>query len=219
MRVLKDNGLTIVLLVLTIATITGMLLTGWQVNNENIIQHGGTALSLATYAASGHFLSAIFENWESEFLQMSAYVMLTAMLFQRGSAESKDPDKSASQDEDPASHARQPGASWAVRASGWLRTLYSYSLGIALALLFAASFILHLRYSAIAENAEAAMHGHPAQSIMQHLASTQFWFESFQNWQSEFLSTAVIVVLSIFLRFRGSPESKPVAAPHSETGS
>ncbi len=106
-----------------------------------------------------------------------------------------------------------------MRASGWLRTLYSYSLGIALALLFAASFILHLRYSAIAENAEAAMHGHPAQSIMQHLASTQFWFESFQNWQSEFLSTAVIVVLSIFLRFRGSPESKPVAAPHSETGS
>ena len=219
MRVLKDNGLTIVLLVLTIATITGMLLTGWQVNNENIIQHGGTALSLATYAASGHFLSAIFENWESEFLQMSAYVMLTAMLLQRGSAESKDPDKSASQDEDPASHARQPDAPWAVRASGWLRTLYSYSLGIALALLFAASFILHLRYSAIAENAEAAMHGHPAQSIMQHLASTQFWFESFQNWQSEFLSTAVIVVLSIFLRFRGSPESKPVAAPHSETGS
>jgi hypothetical protein len=219
MRVLKDNGLTIVLLMLTIATITGMLLTGWQVSNEDIVQHGGTALSLTTYAASGHFLSAIFENWESEFLQMSAYVMLTAMLFQRGSAESKNPDKSASQEQDPASHPRQPHAPWAARASGWLRTLYSYSLGIALALLFAASFILHLRYSAIAENAEAAMHGHPAQSIMQHLASTQFWFESFQNWQSEFLSTAVIVVLSIFLRFRGSPESKPVAAPHSETGS
>jgi hypothetical protein len=99
------------------------------------------------------------------------------------------------------------------------RTLYSYSLGIALALLFVASFILHLRNSAAAENAEAAMHGEPAQSIIEHLASAQFWFESFQNWQSEFLSTAVIVVLSTFLRFRGSPESKPVAAPHSETGS
>jgi hypothetical protein len=86
-------------------------------------------------------------------------------------------------------------------------------------LLFVASFILHLRYSAVAANAEAAMHGQPTQSIMQHLASAQFWFESFQNWQSEFLSTAVIVVLSIFLRFRGSPESKPVAAPHAETGS
>lgn len=219
MRVLKDNGLTIVLLVLTVATIAGMLLTGWQVNNEDITQHGGAALSLATYAVSGHFLSAIFENWESEFLQMSAYVMLTAMLFQRGSAESKDPDESVSQDEDPASHVGQPDAPWAVRVDEWWRTLYSYSLGIALAVLFAVSLILHLRYSAMAVNAEAAMHGQPAQSILQHLASAPFWFESFQNWQSEFLSTAAIVVLSIFLRFRGSPESKPVAAPHTETGS
>ncbi|WP_037082528.1 DUF6766 family protein [Neorhizobium vignae] len=219
MRVLKDNGLTIVLLALTIATVTGMLLTGWKVNNEEIVQHGGAALSLESYAVSGHFLSAIFENWESEFLQMSAYVILTAMLFQRGSAESKDPDQSAPQDEDPAGQANRPDAPWAVRVGGWIRTLYSYSLGISLALLFLATFILHLRYSALAENADAAMHGEPTQSITEHLASAQFWFESFQNWQSEFLSTAVIVVLSIFLRFRGSPESKPVAAPHSETGS
>jgi hypothetical protein len=219
MRTWRDNGLTIVLLALTIATIAGMFFTGWFVHNEDIVQHGGTALSLVDYAASGHFLSAIFENWESEFLQMSAYVMLTAILFQRGSAESKDPDKSASQDEDPASKAADRDAPWAVRAGGLFRTLYSYSLGIALALLFVASFLLHLRYSAVAGNAEAAMHGKAAQSVTQHLASAQFWFESLQNWQSEFLSTAVLVVLSIFLRFRGSPESKPVAAPHSETGS
>jgi hypothetical protein len=217
--VLKDNGLTIILLVLTIATVTGMLLTGWQVNNEEIAQHAGTQLSLAAYALSGHFLSAIFENWESEFLQMSAYVMLTAILFQRGSAESKDPDHPASQDEDPSSKSGNRDAPWAVRVGGSVGTLYSYSLGIALALLFAASFILHLRYSAAAENAEAAMHGQPAQTLLEHLVSAQFWFESFQNWQSEFLSTAVIVVLSIFLRFRGSPESKPVASPNSETGS
>jgi hypothetical protein len=218
-RVLRDNGLTIILLALTIATIAGMLLTGWQINNEEIVQHGGTPLSLAGYALSGHFLSAIFENWESEFLQMSAYVMLTAILFQRGSAKSKDPDKAASQDDDPALKSGNRDAPWAVRAGRLMRTFYSYSLGIALALLFVASFILHLRYSAVAENVEAAVHGQPAQSVSEHLASAQFWFESFQNWQSEFLSTAVIVVLSIFLRFRGSPESKPVAAPHSETGS
>jgi hypothetical protein len=151
MRVIRDNGLTIVLLGLTIATVAGMFLTGWQVNNEEVTQHGGTALSLATYALSGHFLSAIFENWESEFLQMSAYVMLTAVLFQRGSAESKDPNENASQDEDPASRAGQSDAPWAVRAGGWTRALYSYSLGIALALLFVASFILHLRYSACRE--------------------------------------------------------------------
>jgi hypothetical protein len=90
---------------------------------------------------------------------------------------------------------------------------------LALAILFLLSFLLHLRYSAEAENVEALTHGQPIQSVWDHLASAQFWFESFQNWQSEFLSTAVLVVLSIFLRFRGSPESKPVAAPHSETGS
>jgi glycerol uptake facilitator-like aquaporin len=87
-----------------------------------------------------------------------------------------------------------------------------------LASLFVATFILHLRYSAEAENAEAIMHGQAATSMMDHLVSAQFWFESLQNWQSEFLSTAVIVVLSIFLRFRGSPQSKPVAAPHTQTG-
>lgn len=109
---------------------------------------------------------------------MSACVMLRAILFQRGSAESKDPDQSASQDEDPTSRAGQSDAPWAVRAGGWTRALNSYSLGIALALLFVASFILYLRYSAVAANAEAAMLGQPAQSIIEHLASAQFWFES-----------------------------------------
>jgi len=217
-RFARDNGLTIVLVVLSLLTIAGMLLTGWSVYNEELAEHGAEHLALTSYAVSGHFLSAIFENWESEFLQMSAYVMLTAILFQRGSAESKDPDKPASQDEDPnlkhGANTPRP-----VRTGGISRFLYSYSLGIALALLFILSFLLHLRYSAEDANAEALMHGEPAVPILQHLGSAQFWFESFQNWQSEFLSTAVLVVLSIFLRFKGSPESKPVAAPHSETGS
>jgi hypothetical protein len=141
------------------------------------------------------------------------------MLFQRGSAESKDPDEPGSEDEEPTNNGRDASAPMPVRKGGLTRFLYSYSLGIALAVLFLASFILHLRYSAIAANAEAMEHGQPAQSILDHLASAQFWFESFQNWQSEFLSTAVIVVLSIFLRFRGSPESKPVLARNSQTGS
>ena len=145
--------------------------------------------------------------------------MLTAFLFQWGSAESKNPDSPSEVDEDAAAKADNPDAPWPVRVGGWAQSAYSYSLGIALASLFVVTFVLHLRYSAEAENAEAVMHGQPATSIMDHLSSAQFWFESLQNWQSEFLSTAVIVVLSIFLRFRGSPESKPVAAPHSETGS
>jgi hypothetical protein len=219
MKFLKDNGLTIVLVFLSVATIGGMFLTGWFVYNHELAKHGAAQVDLDTYATSGHFLSSLFENWESEFLQMSAYVMLTAFLFQRGSAESKDPDGPSEVNEDQTAKADDRDAPWPVRVGGWARSAYSYSLGVALASLFVLAFVLHLRYSAEAENAEAMMDGQAATSMMDHLASAQFWFESLQNWQSEFLSTAVIVVLSIFLRFKGSPESKPVAAPHSETGS
>jgi len=218
MKVLRDNGLTIVLLLATAATLVGMLLTGLSVHNEELTEHGAAELSWGQYVLTGHFLSALFENWESEFLQMSAYVMLTAFLFQRGSAESKDPDEISPQDADPAKDENKPYAPLPVRMAGLPRSLYSYSLGLALFLLFIASFALHLRESAAAQAAEAMLHGQPTQTIGDHLMSAQMWFESFQNWQSEFLSTAFLVVLSIFLRFRGSPESKPVSAPHSETG-
>jgi len=215
MKFLRDNSLTIVLLLATTSTLMGMALTGHAVYNEELQEHHREAVGMVPYLVSGHFLSALFENWESEFLQMSAYVILTAFLFQRGSAESKDPD----QPEETEIIERLPkNAPAPVRAGGIRATLYSYSLGIALFALFIASFALHLRGSTVAQTMEAVLHGRPAVGLMDHLASAQLWFESFQNWQSEFLSTAVIVVLSIFLRFKGSPESKPVAAPHSETG-
>ncbi|MDP9563404.1 UNVERIFIED_ORG: hypothetical protein J2740_004616 [Rhizobium nepotum] len=218
MRLFRDNGLTIVLVLASLLTIGGMLTTGWAVHNEELAQHHAVPLTLFSYVKSGHFLSALFENWESEFLQMSAYVMLTAFLFQRGSSESKDPDEAASQDEDPARKKDDPKVPWPVKAGGVVRTIYSYSLGLVLFFLFIFSFVLHLKYSADAATSEATMHGGHATTLFAHLGSAEFWFESFQNWQSEFLSTAVLVVLSIFLRFRGSPESKPVAARHSETG-
>ncbi|WPE23378.1 DUF6766 family protein [Shinella zoogloeoides] len=219
MKWLRDNSLTVVLAVATVATLVGMLFTGLSVYNEELAQHQRPAVGIAAYLVSGHFLSAVFENWESEFLQMSAYVVLTAFFFQRGSAESRDPDrKTEPQDEEPACHHGDRNAPLPVRLGGIARTLYSYSLGIALFGLFLFSFILHMRYSAAAQAAEAVLHGRPAPGLLQHLGSAQFWFESFQNWQSEFLSTAAIVILSIFLRYRGSPESKPVAAPHSQTG-
>jgi hypothetical protein len=135
---------------------------------------------------------------------MVAYVMLTAILYQRGSAESRDPD--------------QPVEPSPSRLRGLAAILYAYSLGIALTLLFVASFPLHLRGSHRAAVAEAAFHGTPPSSLAEHLTSAQFWFESFQNWQSEFLATAALVLLSIMLRFRGSPESKHVDAKNSETG-
>lgn len=207
----RDNGLTIALVTLFLFSVTGMIWSGYASYNEELHQHGSAAVGLLTYMASSKFLSALFENWESEFLQMSAYVMLTAMLFQRGSAESRDPDDpNRPDDELPISaRGRSPVFSW----------LYSYSLGITLALLFIFSFALHWWASLAAANEEALRHGGKVQSFGNYLIDAQLWFESFQNWQSEFLSTALLVVLSIFLRHKGSPESKPAAAANSETGS
>lgn len=216
-RFFKNNGLSTVLLLLFGASLLGQWLTGWRFENEELQRHGEAGLSLAQYATDPQFISTVFENWESEFLQMSAYVVLTAFLFQKGSAESSDPDEPP-RDADLARQAAKPGAPGPLRHGAFARELYARSLGITLFLLFVASFVLHWRYSAAEAAAEARMHGEPVLDAAQYLWDPQFWFESFQNWQSEFLSTAVLVILSIYLRQKESPESKPVAAPHGQTG-
>jgi hypothetical protein len=217
MRLLRDNGLTIVLMLLFGASIVGQLLTGWHVTLADAARHHQAAIGLFAYAQSAAFAAAVFENWESEFLQMSAYVMLTAVLFQRGSAESKDPDDGL-RDKGLEANAQTAGAPKILRKGLFWRALYSRSLGLALAGLFVLSFVFHWIASAHAASEEALEHGEPAVTTFAYLFDAELWFESFQNWQSEFLSTAVLVVLSIFLRQRESPESKPVAAPHSQTG-
>jgi hypothetical protein len=215
---LRDNGLTIALMVAFALCLGGMLWAGWLEENAMRLDHGLGPLSMLEYGSGPTFQSALFENWESEFLQMSAYVIMTAMLFQRGSSESKDPDGTNPEDADPATQRASQHVPWPVRAGGlWLR-LYSYSLGIALLALFLASFLLHWGRSVAAANEDALMHGGSVQGLFDYLGDAQLWFESFQNWQSEFLSTAVLVVLSIVLRHRGSPESKAVADPHGKTG-
>jgi hypothetical protein len=216
-KLFKNNGLTIVLMLLFLVSILGQWISGWMVENENLARHGEETLSLATYAMAPEFISSVFENWESEFLQMSAYVVLTAMLIQKGSAESRDPDEPP-RDSNLASQAHKPGAPHILRAGPSARWLYAHSLGLALFTLFLLSFGLHWWNSASSAAAEALRHGETPPTHLAYLADPQLWFESFQNWQSEFLSTAVLVVLSIWLRQRESPESKPVAAPHEATG-
>jgi hypothetical protein len=208
--VLRDNGLTIALAAMFLLSALGMIWSGHSAHNAQLREHGLEAIGLAAYLQSGDFLSALFENWESEFLQMSAYVMLTAMLFQRGSAESRDPDDPYRPGDElsSATRRRNPALAW----------LYSYSLGIALALLFVITFALHWWSSATAANEEALRHGNAVHSVAAYLFDPELWFESFQNWQSEFLSTAILVVLSVVLRHKGSPESKPTSAANAETG-
>jgi len=217
MRLLRDNGLTIALLALFAFCIVGQYISGWYVDLEDARRHAQPGLTLFAYAASPQFLSSVFENWESEFLQMAAYVVLTAFLIQRGSAESKDPD-APPRDDDLDQNAQEHSAPSILRKGPLWRAIYARSLGLALILLFVASFTMHWINSAHASAQEALEHGETPKTVFAYLGDAQLWFESFQNWQSEFLSTAVLVVLSIFLRQRGSPESKPVAAPNSQTG-
>jgi hypothetical protein len=148
---------------------------------------------------------------------MSAYVLLTCWLFQKGSAESADPEEPP-RDENLAAQARRKGAPSILTHGSVARWLYANSLGTVLLLLFLASFLLHWKYSAAQAAEDAISHGTVPLTMVQYLFDAQLWFESFQNWQSEFLSTAVLIVLTIFLRQRESPESKAVAAPHSQTG-
>jgi membrane protein implicated in regulation of membrane protease activity len=217
MRMLRDNGLTITLLLLFLMSIIGQWVMGWHVSVDDAMRHGRPTLSLGEYALSADFLSSVFENWESEFLQMSAYVVLTAFLFQRGSAESKDPDDPP-RDGDLDVKALKAGAPRILRRGSFWRWLYAHSLGTALGLLFILSFAMHWIQSARVAAEQAIEHGETPPVLLAYLGDAQLWFESFQNWQSEFLSTAVLVVLSIYLRQRESPESKPVAAAHDQTG-
>jgi hypothetical protein len=205
---LRDNGLTLVLLALFLGSFIGQVFAGQAAENEERLQEGLRTLSLGDYLVSGAFLSAVFENWESEFLQMWAYVMLTAYLFQRGSQESRDPDE-----EPEARPGEEPGA---MRTLG--KKIYAHSLGFALLALFVLSFLLHWANSTRHAAEKALQDGGPAPTMLQYLGDPQLWFESFQNWQSEFLSTAVLIVLGIFLRERLSPESKAVGEPNEKTG-
>ncbi|HDS1650832.1 hypothetical protein ERT44_01670 [Stenotrophomonas sp. MA5] len=209
----KRNGLSLVLLALTVLFIAGQALSGLQVHNEELVHHGRAPLDLWHYLASGHFISATFENWESEFLQMGMYVLLTVSLRQRGSAESRPLDPAQE-------HARiEPGPTpWPVLRGGIWKTLYGHSLAIAFGLLFLVSFSLHAVGSWKAEQVEQQLQGLPPPSFLEHLTSSTFWFESMQNWQSEFLAVLALVVLTIFLRQKDSPQSKPVQAPHAQTG-
>ncbi|MEX2150540.1 MAG: DUF6766 family protein [Steroidobacteraceae bacterium] len=218
---LRNNGLSIVVFALFLAFLLAQALTGARQYNEERQEHGEAPLGLPAYLASGHFIEATAENWESEFLQMAAYVLLTVGLYQRGSSESKRPGIREAVDQDPrtVSGLAAKEAPWPVRRGGWVLRLYENSLSLAFLLLFGVSFALHAVGGARLHNAEQLRHGGETVTAMDFLGSSQFWFESFQNWQSEFLSIVGMVVLSIWLRQRGSPESKPVHAPHDETGS
>lgn len=213
---LKNNSLSLVFLTLFLITFVGQAITGLKQHNEEMVDEGGQPIEMSSYLTSGHFLQSTFENWESEFLQMALFLILSMFLYQKGSAESKDPDKEEDVDKEP--DPKKKGAPWPVKKGGVALAIYRHSLCYSLSLLFLLSFLLHWYGSLKDHNEEQVLKNKPTATAIEYLSNSRFWFESFQNWESEFLSIFAIVVLSIFLREQGSPQSKPVDAPHMETG-
>ncbi|HEX9944191.1 MAG TPA: DUF6766 family protein [Thermoanaerobaculia bacterium] len=219
-RFLRENGLSLVLFWLFfVAFFVGQSIAGHRESNSERQEHGQAPVSYGEYLREHDFWEATMENWESEFFQMFIYVVLTVFLYQKGSSESKKPDEPNEVDRDPRKSKNKKDAPWPVRKGGFVLKLYENSLGLAFLLLFLFSFLMHGVSGMGKYNEELALHGQPTLSLGEYMTSSRFWFESFQNWQSEFLAIWAMVVFSIWLRQRGSPESKPVDAPHSETGS
>jgi hypothetical protein len=215
-RFCYENSLLLVVGLLVVLILIGQAITGWHEYNSDLEELKLASLSFGEYLGSGHFLEATFENWESEFLQMGMYVLLTIWLRQRGSSESKKLYEEEDVDEEPNPY--KEGAPGPVKRGGWRLALYKNSLSLVLFALFFVSAWLHAKGGAEVMSIENQQKGEAAVSTWDYLSTSRFWFESLQNWQSEMVSIIAIVGLSIFLRQHGSSESKPVDAPHSQTG-
>ncbi|WP_064750187.1 DUF6766 family protein [Lysobacter antibioticus] len=215
----RRNSLSLVLLALFGISLFGQIAAGRAVLDRERVEHGQPPLDWGEYFRRGQFLSATFENWESEFLQMGLYVLLTVWLRQHGSAESRKVEEREDDTREEGGREIEPGPTpGPVRRGGAWAALYANSLSIALLSLFAFAFAGHAYGSWRQQVEQAQREAQPVPSLSEHLGSAQFWFESFQNWQSEFLAVLTLVVLSIWLRQAHSPQSKPVRAPHAQTG-
>jgi amino acid transporter len=215
-RFFRNNGLSLVFFFLFIIALIGQFFSGYAEHNKERKEQGYRPISVSEYIYSGHFIQATFENWESEFLQMALFVVLTISFRQKGSSESKKCEGKEEVDREPSPERK--GAPWPVKKGGIYLNIYKHSLTIALLILFLLSFVFHFYGSLKNENEELHLKGLPPETFGQYIFSSRLWFESFQNWQSEFLSVFAIVILSVFLRQKGSPQSKPVDAPDYETG-
>jgi hypothetical protein len=217
-RFVRDHSLSIATIgAFLVIWLGGQAWAGHRTFNDDQRAHGEAPVSFGEYLTHAEFGEATFENWESEFLQMGSYVLLTAYLVQRGSPESK-PLRQKDRPEDYPERATQRSPALS-RRSDWAQAIYRNSLSIALLGLFVLSFLAHLLSGTANYNEEQALEsGAPPVSVLHFLGTSDFWFQSMQNWQSEFLAVGCLVLLSIVLRQHGSPQSKPVTATHAHTG-
>ncbi|MBW8482443.1 DUF6766 family protein [Actinomadura parmotrematis] len=219
-RFLVDNGLTLCFLALTLAALVGQAVSGLALYNDDQVAQGARTVSMADYLTSSSFAVDVAENWQSEYLQFFLYIFVTVWLIQRGSPESKEPGKQGTESDEEqhvGGHAG-PGAPRWARVGGLRGGLYARSLGLVMGVVFLLSWLTQSVAGWAAYNSEQLAEREDTVGWLQYLGAPEFWNRTLQNWQSEFLAVASMAVLSIYLRQRGSPESKPVGSPHRATG-
>jgi hypothetical protein len=219
-RFLRDNGLSIVFLALFFAALFGQAIAGHAELNDTADRHGDPHLSLARYVVSSEFGTAVMENWQSEYLQFTLMILLTVWLVQRGSPESKEVEKAgreSDQSQRVGSYAQPNSPRWA-KVRGIRRTLYENSLVLVMGSAWIGTWLAQSLTGVVQYNSDRLDHREDPVAWSHYLTSPDFWANTLQNWQSEFLAVGSMAILSVYLRQRGSPESKPVGAPHSATG-
>jgi hypothetical protein len=215
---LRENSLSIVFGVIFLAAITGQAIVGHRVYNENELAHHGQTISLGRYLTSSSFGQTVMENWQSEYLQFTLYVLLTVWFVQRGSSEGKSPGEEGGESDQKQrvrGHAGPGSPKWA-RVGGWRTKLYENSLVIVMLAIWIGSWFAQSVTGWSTYNADQIEHHQSTLNWLGYIGSSSFWEDTLQNWQSEFLAVGSFATLSVYLRQRGSPESKPVGARHSE---
>ncbi|WP_395398803.1 DUF6766 family protein [Arthrobacter sp. UC242_113] len=219
-KALRNNGLSLFFGLIFLLALLGQALTGHALFNEEQVASGLEEISFGQYLVSSNFAVDVSENWQSEYLQFLLYIFATIWLVQKGSPESKElnePGPESDKDQLVGEYSNAKSPKWA-RVSGWRRTLYSNSLGLTMGLIFILSWLVQSIAGNSNYNQEQIQNFQQPVSWGEYIASPEFWNRTLQNWQSEFLAVGSMVVLSIYLRQRGSPESKPVGSAHDDTG-
>jgi hypothetical protein len=220
-RFLRENSLSLFFGTILLASVAGQSVAGQHQYNADALEHGGEAISWTHYVVTPEFGGDLLENWQSEFLQFSLYILATVWLLQRGSNEStvlEDAGLESDEQQRVGEHAEPDSPAWA-KAAGIRRFIYSNSLMFLMSGIFVLSWFGQSVNGWRAFNNDRDEHGGAHISYVEYLLNADFWDRSLQNWQSEFLAVGSMAAFTIYLRQRGSPESKPVGAPHDETAS
>ncbi|HEV3480026.1 MAG TPA: DUF6766 family protein [Gaiellaceae bacterium] len=220
-RWIFEQSLSLFFLALFLVSVIGQAIAGYYEFNDHQTQHDEPTVSFGRFVFSSDFGADMLENWQSEWLQFWVFALATVWLVQKGSNESKPASDAGLEDDEKqrvGRHARADSPRWA-KVKNWRLTLYSNSFLIVMGLVFLLTWLAQSFASWTVFNDEQSAHGESEISWWSYVGSPDFWERSLQNWQSEFLAVGTMAVFTIYLRQRGSPESKPVGAPHSETGS